>query len=222
MSSSASSNPASPPPPERPASRSARAFWLRQLHQWHWVSAAVSLVGLILFTVTGFTLNHAAWIAATPRTVERTATLPAPLLARLSEMEADTTAPVPDAVARWARQSLDVSIAGRPTETTAHEVYVALPRPGGDGWITVDRVTGAVLVEQTSQGAIAYLNDLHKGRDTGPAWSLFIDIFALACLVFTLTGLALLALHARRRRFTWPLVGLGLAIPLALVLAFIH
>jgi Uncharacterized protein conserved in bacteria len=66
-----------------------------------------------------------------------------------------------------------------------------------------------VEFEQTRRGAIAYLNDLHKGRNTGPAWGWFLDVFAVACVVFCLTGLLLLHLHARQRAMTWPLVGLG-------------
>ena len=38
---------------------SSRAWWLKQLYQWHWISSAISLIGLILFAITGFTLNHA-------------------------------------------------------------------------------------------------------------------------------------------------------------------
>ena len=37
-----------------------------------------------------------------------------------------------------------------------------------------------------------------------------------------ITGLFLLHLHARQRRMTWPLVGLGLLIPLLLALLLIH
>ena len=29
--------------------RQRRAFWTRQLHQWHWISSALSLVGMLLF-----------------------------------------------------------------------------------------------------------------------------------------------------------------------------
>ncbi len=217
---STSSAPA--PVPSAARLSSARAFWLKQLHQWHWISASVSLIGLILFAVTGFTLNHAARIPAEPVVAERTATLPAPLLERLEAFPAETTDPMPEAVARWAEGALNISIAGRATETTESEIYVALPRPGGDGWMTLDRQTGEAFVEVTTRGPIAYLNDLHKGRDTGSVWSLFIDVFAVACLVFALTGLALLVLHARNRRMTWPLVSLGLLIPLILALIFIH
>lgn len=200
----------------------ARAFWLKQLHGWHWISAAVSLVGLILFAATGVTLNHAAQIPAEPVTRERTADLPAPLLERLKSFPEETTAPVPDAVARWARDALDAEIAGRPSETTPEEVYVALATPGGDGWVTIDRSTGAAVHETTTRGWIAYLNDLHKGRNAGVVWYWFIDVFAAACLIFALTGLALLWLHARGRPSTWPLVGLGLLVPVVIALIFVH
>ena len=38
------------------AAQQRRGFWLRQLHQWHWISAAVCLVAMLLFTITGITL----------------------------------------------------------------------------------------------------------------------------------------------------------------------
>ena len=41
-----------------------RGFWLRTLHQWHWISSAICLLGMLLFTITGITLNHASRIEA--------------------------------------------------------------------------------------------------------------------------------------------------------------
>lgn len=200
----------------------ARSFWLKQLHSWHWISAAVSLVGMILFAITGITLNHAASIPGDPVTVEQTATLPTPLLQRLASFPQETTDPVPDAVARWASEALKVEIVGKPTETTAQEVYVALAMPGGDGWVTIDRSTGETLRETTTRGWIAYLNDLHKGRNAGVVWFWFIDVFAVACTIFALTGLGLMLLHAKGRPSTWPLAALGLLIPVVIALIFIH
>ena len=205
------------------AKRSRKAFWLKQLHTWHWISSAISLVGLLLFAVTGFTLNHAAEIEGSPQTVERAAQLPAPLLPAVKpDAAADTKKPLPATVAEWVEGNLDVRHARGDAEWSADEIYLALPRPGGDGWVAIDRASGAVTTEQTNRGWIAWLNDLHKGRNSGTVWKWFIDIFVLACIVFSLTGLVLLQMHAKNRPSTWPLVGAGLVIPAILAIFFIH
>jgi len=199
-----------------------RAFWLRQLHTWHWMSSALCLIGLLLFTITGITLNHAAEIEASPVTTERQATLPAGLLSLIApDDEPDASKPLPPVIAKWLSDELGVS-AGADAEWSAEEIYLALPKPGGDGWVSIDRASGEVIHEDTSRGVISYLNDLHKGRNSGTAWKWFIDIFAGACLVFTITGLFLLQLHSAKRRSTWPIVGLGLLIPAAVAIIFIH
>lgn len=198
-----------------------RGFWLRTLHQWHWISSAVCLVGMLLFAVTGITLNHAALIEGDPRVDNRQAVLPAPLLEALGDMP-DGNAPLPAPVAAWLSRQFDAPIGRQEAEWSGGEVYLSLPGPGRDAWLSIDRSSGEVEFERTSRGAIAYLNDLHKGRNAGPAWGWFIDVFAIACVVFTVTGLFLLQLHARQRRMTWPYVGLGLLVPVLLALLFIH
>ena len=116
------------------AKRSRKAFWLKQLHTWHWISSAISLVGLLLFAVTGFTLNHAAEIEGSPQTVERAAQLPAPLLPAVkADDAADTKKPLPAPVADWVEGNLDVKHARGDAEWSADEIYLALPRPGGGG-----------------------------------------------------------------------------------------
>ena len=202
--------------------RSRKSFWLKQLHTWHWMSSAVSLIGLMLFAITGFTLNHAAEIEASPASIERTAQLPPALLARVKPDDApDSKKPLPADVAKFVGEKLEMPTAGD-AEWSIDTVYLALPRPGGDGWISIDRETGAVTSEVSSRGWVAYLNDLHKGRNSGPVWKWFIDIFVLACVVFTLTGLVLLWMHSRHRKSTWPLVAAGLVIPALLAIFFIH
>ncbi len=198
-----------------------RGFWLRTLHQWHWISSAVCLVGMLLFAATGITLNHAAKIEATPQVDNRQLELPAAVLAQLGTRD-DGNAPLPRPARQWLDAELDISIGGRAAEWSPEEIYLSLPRPGGDAWLSIDRESGAVEFESTSRGAVSYLNDLHKGRNAGPAWGWFLDVFAVACLVFCITGLFLLHLHARQRRMTWPLVGLGLMIPLLIALLLIH
>ncbi len=199
-----------------------RGFWLRTLHQWHWISSAVCLVGMLLFAVTGITLNHASRIEASPQVTNLTTELPPALLEELASHDAQGVAPLPSAVARWLDGQLPVSIGARRAEWSEEEIYLSMPRPGADAWLSIDRASGAVEFESTVRGWVSYFNDLHKGRNAGPAWSWFIDIFSVAALVFCVTGLFLLYLHARQRRMTWPMVGLGLVIPTLLALLFIH
>ncbi|WP_454727482.1 MULTISPECIES: PepSY-associated TM helix domain-containing protein [Cupriavidus] len=204
------------------AGQQRRAFWLKHLHQWHWISSALCLIGMLLFAVTGFTLNHAGQIEAKPKVVTRTANAPAALTDALRKLSHGDKGPVPPPLAGWLAGTLDIDAAGREAEWSGDEIYVALPRPGGDAWVSLALDSGEAQYEQTSRGWISYLNDLHKGRNTGRAWSLFLDVFAAACLIFSVTGLFLLKLHAGGRMATWPLVGLGLAAPLVLALLFIH
>lgn len=216
---------AAPPPAPKPKTKpkksgTARQFWVRQILNWHWISAAISLVGMIIFAITGITLNHAGDIAAAPVVREQTAELPANLLSSLPEQEGRHA--LPASVAQWADGEFSISSAGREAEWSADEIYLAMARPGGDAWISIDRATGEVMHEDTWRGWIAYFNDLHKGRNTGEAWAWFIDIFAIASVIFCLSGLGLLWLKAVARPSTWPLVGAGLIIPLILILLFIH
>lgn len=199
-----------------------RSFWLKQLHQWHWISAAVSLIGMLLFAITGITLNHAGQIEAQPKVVSRTATLPPDLMALLAKGPEEGKRPLPVPLEPFLDKAVGADVAGREGEWSSEEVYVALARPGGDAWLSIDRETGAIEHEKTTRGVVSLLNDLHKGRNSGKAWSWFIDIFAVACVIFTVTGLILLQFHARARPLTWPLVALGLAAPVILVILFVH
>ncbi|WP_439815682.1 PepSY-associated TM helix domain-containing protein [Zavarzinia sp. CC-PAN008] len=202
--------------------RARSATWRRQLTLWHWISSALSLVGLLLFAVTGITLNHAAQIESRPVVTERTASLPEDVLPVLAGGPQEGKAALPPAIVAAVAEALALDLGGREAEWSVDDVYVALPRPGGDAWATIDRASGEVVHEVTDRGWVSYLNDLHKGRNAGTAWSWFIDILAGACVVFALTGLLLLQLHARNRPSTWPLVGAGLVVPVLLAILFIH
>jgi hypothetical protein len=206
------------------AGQPARAWWLKTLYRWHWISSAIALVAMLLFAATGLTLNHAAQIEAHPVVVDRQATLPPALLAAQAPKPGDAKRhdPLPAAIADWVATALKADVHGRPAEWSPEELYVALPRPGGDAWVRIDRASGDAELEDTDRGWISYLNDLHKGRNAGNAWSWFIDAFAVACLVFTVTGLVILKMHAGNRPGTWPLVGLGLVLPVLLAMLFIH
>lgn len=198
-----------------------RSTWLRRLLTWHWISSAFALFGMLLFALTGFTLNHAGQIPASKQVVTINEQLADELLQPLREAQL-SEALLPAELLDWLSSQHELSLPAGQPEWSEFEVYLSLPRPGGDAWLSVDLESGELLYESTDRGWIAYLNDLHKGRNAGQAWSLFIDFFALVCVVFSLTGLAVLWLHARERAAVWPVTGLGVMVPLLLAVLLVH
>lgn len=209
-------------PPRATGSR--RAFWTKQFYLWHWVSSAFALAAMLFFAFTGITLNHAGDIPAKPSVKKIRETLPADLRPAIAAPEdaPDEKRPLPVELRRWLARNLDADPGARPVEWSAEEIYVDLPRPGGDGWLTIDRASGEIEQEVTKRGAISFLNDLHKGRHTGTVWVLFMDFFSVVSIIFCLTGLGLLWVHARRRPSTWPVVIAGILLPVILILFFLH
>jgi hypothetical protein len=210
-----------------PSSNHRRAYWLKTLHEWHWVSAALCLMGMVLFSLTGFTLNHAASIEAKPKVSSRTGAIDDALRARLvrqlpSAKANKGKAELPQELQVWVQAQWAIDTAGHDAEWSDDDIYLSLPRPGGDAWLRLSLRDGEIEYERTDRGWLSYFNDLHKGRNTGAAWSWFIDLFAAAALIFSVTGLFILKMHAGNRPFTWPVVGMGLVLPMLLALLFIH
>jgi hypothetical protein len=176
---------------------------------------------MLLFAITGITLNHAAQIHVKPEIITLETQLPAELLKSITVPDEEKF-PLPETLTDWLAEEHSINAAERLAEWSEDEIYISLPRPGGDAWLSIDLITGELLYEQTDRGWVSYLNDLHKGRNTGAVWFWFIDIFSVACIIFCLSGLILLYRYAGGRPTTWPLVGLGLVIPLLLAILFIH
>lgn len=224
MSSTGPTTPTATTVPQNALPGARRAVYLKQLHQWHWISSAICLMAMLLFSFTGFTLNHAAQIEAKPEVTRLKATLPAPLRAQLEKYaldHVDAEVPLPSEIADWANAAFPVDVRGKRAEWSEEDAYVALPRPGGDAWLRI-AVDGGAEYERTDRGWISWLNDMHKGRNTGAVWSWFIDIFAIACVIFCVTGFLILKYHAANRPSTWPVVGFGIVLPAVIALLFVH
>jgi uncharacterized protein len=192
----------------------------RTSHVLHWTSAAICLAALLLFSVTGITLNHASAISAKPVVDQREGRLPQPLMGLIAGTDQQVRVPGP--ILDWLDSEFDVDARNAGVEWSEEELYVSAPGPGRDAWVSIERATGAAKYESTDRGWLAYFNDLHKGRNTGVVWWIFIDVVAAACLFFSITGLILLQIQARQRKSTWPMVGGGVAIMLAIMIFFAH
>ncbi|HTN40555.1 MAG TPA: PepSY-associated TM helix domain-containing protein [Asticcacaulis sp.] len=195
-------------------------FWRNQLRQWHWISSAISLMGLLLFAITGFTLNHATQIEAEPKVTRIERRLPPTTLVGLASVTANV--PLTPVQAKAIRGATGVDVRGATVDADDDGIYLTLSAPGADSTLEISRIDGNATYERTDRGLIAVLNDLHKGRHSGPVWALFIDLIAIACVVFAITGFGLLWLYSRGRRVTWPLVALGIVLPFIIFLLFVH
>ena len=193
----------------------------RTTHLLHWISAAVCFATLALFTITGITLNHAGSIRGTPVVNTHVSQLPDSLRDALNATAAHDAGLTPG-LSDWIGQEFGISAGAASIEWSDEELYLSAPGPGSDAWVSIDRLTGAAKSESTDRGWLAYFNDLHKGRNTGVAWRVFIDAVAAAVLFFSLTGLVLLQIQARQRPSTWPLVIGGSVFALVLMIFFVH
>jgi hypothetical protein len=196
-------------------------FWSRQFRQWHWISSALVLALMLLFSLTGLTLNNPEWFAGEPTITSREIALSESLKQQLEAVESGESLDTAIA-ARLSRETgIAISRSGPPLVEFG-EIIFDLGGPGVRSSLAIDLATGDAYYERIDNGFIARLNDLHKGRDTGVVWGLLIDITALVCIVFCVSGLGLLAINARARRWTWPVTTLGIAAPLIAYVLFVH
>jgi len=195
---------------------------LMTIRKWHWMSSAICFVCMLLFSVTGITLNHAGDIESKPTTMHIAGQLPKELLAQVIVKNNQKTIELPKVIQDWLQQHKAISLNATAAEVNDAEIYLPLARPGGDAWLSIDTETGDFEYESTDRGWISYLNDIHKGRNTGKAWIYFMDVFALACIIFSVTGFLLLQRYSETRSQTWPLLIAGLILPIFFMLFLIH
>lgn len=174
----------------------------------------LGLATLLFFSVTGLTLNHAAWfIGDAESRREASGTIESKLL-KVPGREGDDSVSKLEIVEKL--RSLH-TIGGSLTDFSIadEECSLTFKGPGYAADIFINRASGAYQMTETRFGLIAVLNDFHKGRDTGVAWSWVIDLSAILCTLLSLTGLVLL-FYIKRRLMPGLLVGLaGLAALLA-------
>jgi hypothetical protein len=167
-----------------------------------------SLAVVLFFSVTGLTLNHTAWFyGGAARRVEGTGQvdprwlhLDAPAVAVKSRDDPDPAREVAKLeVVEHLRKTHGVRGALAEFRVDEQECMVTFKGPGYAADAFIDRLTGRYTLTETYHGFIAVVNDLHKGRDTGPVWSLVIDVSAVLMTVVSLTGLVLLFYLKLRR-----------------------
>jgi uncharacterized protein len=195
---------------------SKKAMLARASGAVRWLHIYVSMLSfsaLLFFSWTGITLNHPTWFGASnPVTRDFQGQLERSLLQNdLDRLE----------IAETLRQRH--RLRGKVSEFVVgdDDLMVVFKGPAYAADIFIDLSTGSYSLAETTHGMAAMLNDLHKGRDSGQAWSLLIDLTAGTLILMSLTGFGLL-LFLKRRRATGVLAAfVGTIVLLAAWLLFV-
>lgn len=187
--------------------------WFNQMSALiRWVHIYLSLFGfavILFFSVTGITLNHPTWFGGEAERTEQltgemqTAWLADPMASTRPVEETPSEFEIKDklAVVEFLRQKHKLSGAVSEFRIDETECIVAFKGPGFSADAFIARDSGKYELSVARMGMVALVNDLHKGRDSGTAWSWLIDVSAVLMAISSVTGLLLIC-FIRRKRFT--------------------
>lgn len=182
----------------------------------------MGFTALTFFAVTGITLNHPSWFGGDfQKVTDHEGQLPREWLALPAGSTTADEQPPENQVARLEivehlRTKEGVRGAVSEFRVDDAECMVIFKGPGYAADAIVDRHTGSYRLTKTMMGTVAILNDLHKGRDSGQAWSLLIDVSALMMVFVSVTGIVLL-LYLKRKRFSGLLTAVAGTVLVAVV-----
>jgi len=204
------------------------AILFAKLMRWlHIYLSMFGLAAVLFFSATGITLNHPDWFFGEAQRSVRSEGKIDPKWLQLEALVADSSPEDPADLSRqvnkldvveFLRQTHGIRGALAEFKVDESECVVTFKGPGYAADAFIDRDTGRYTLTQSFHGVIAVLNDLHKGRDTGLAWSILIDASAIVLTFISLTGLVLLFYLKLRRIPGLAVAIIGTIIVLALFL----
>ena len=167
------------------------AMLIRWLHIY---LSMISFAIIFFFAVTGLTLNHADRFAGEQHTTQEKGHLD-PVWTR----SPDTLHIDKLAIVEYLRRTHGIKAALSDFRIDDSQLGISFKGPGYAADAFVDRTSGDYDLTKTSAGFVGLINDLHKGRDTGAGWNVFIDVCAILLALVSLTGMVLLLFLKRRR-----------------------
>jgi uncharacterized protein len=207
-----------------------RRLAIRFAKLMRWLHIYLSMFGLaavLFFSATGITLNHPDWFFGEAQRSVRSEGKIDPGWLRLEAAKAGSSPEDPADLSRqisklevveFLRQTHGIRGAITDFKVDESECVVTFKGPGYAADAFIDRDSGRYTLTQSFHGVIAVLNDLHKGRDTGLAWSILIDASAIVLTLVSLSGLVLLLYLKLRRIPGLVVVIIGAIIVVALFL----
>ncbi|HWC95270.1 MAG TPA: PepSY-associated TM helix domain-containing protein [Candidatus Sulfopaludibacter sp.] len=164
---------------------------MASVSRWlHIYLSMFSFAVLLFFAVTGLTLNHATWFDGQERTTQFKGSVPPAWMGKdVDKLQ----------IVEYFRRTHHITGGLHDFRVDDSQLSVSFKGPGYAADASIDRTTGAYELSETRLGLWAVLNDLHKGRDTGKAWAMIIDISAVLMTLVSLTGFVLIFFLLKKR-----------------------
>lgn len=169
---------------------------LAKISRWlHIYLSMVSFAIVLFFSVTGLTLNHPSWFGGDKQIVikkegklnmewvNQTDTL------KIAKLE----------IVEFLRKSYQIKGELSQFRIDEYELSLSFKGPAYSADVFIDREKGTYELSEIKMGVMAVMNDLHKGRDSGPVWLWVIDVSAIFLIVISLSGLILLCFIKKKR-----------------------
>jgi len=179
------------PNPRSTASKRKLAGISRWLHIY---LSMVSFAIVLFFSVTGITLNHADTMQGETKTTQVKGKLNVAWV-----QSPDTNKVEKLLIAEYFRNQHAVKGAVNDLRIEETQISIAYKGPGYEAVAFINRSSGEYELTVVQTGFVGFMNDLHKGRDTGTTWAWVIDVAAGLMVLISLTGLILLLFIKRKR-----------------------
>jgi len=181
---------------------------IAQVSRWlHIYLSMFSFIIVLFFSVTGLTLNHADYFQKHAKITESKGKVDSSWV-----HVADTLKIQKLALVEFFRTKYKARGAVADFRIEDAEVSFSFKAPGYEADVFITREDGSYQFNETNQGLMGFINDLHKGRDTGKTWLWVIDISAIFMTVISLSGLVLLLFIKKKRAAGLVLLAIGFAI----------
>ncbi len=165
------------------------AGWTRWLHIY---LSMFSFAALLFFAITGIMLNHTSWIEGQQRVDQLDGQLTRAWVERAATVDKLQ-------IVEFLRSTHGIKARVNDFLIDEAECSISFKGPGYAADAFVDRTTGSYELTITKSGAVAIMNDLHKGRDTGSVWAWLIDISAVLMILVSLSGFLMIFFLKNRR-----------------------
>ena len=169
--------------------------YFSRISRWlHIYVSMISFIIVLFFSITGLTLNHADYFQKSSIITEEKGTVDTSWV-----IQQDTLKIKKLELVEFFRAKYKIKGAVQDFRIDDREISFSFKAPGFQADVFIEREDASYTLTITNQGIMGFVNDLHKGRDTGKVWLWIIDISAILMTLISLTGLILLLFLKKKR-----------------------